>query len=140
MLQSKGNFYIFKASIMAETPEIPTPERVQIDSKERLRSELGIHHSFEMPEVSRSFEVTRTELDELKKSLYLLPTQTQLEKIKTFIREKSEVISETKNQADALKKTLAVGGVGAVVSEMTNTLKGGMTDIQNAQGLEVLDK
>lgn len=125
---------------MAEVPEIQPQERVQIDSKERLRSELGIHTSIDMPEISRTFEVTRTDLEDLKKSLHMLPNKEQLEKIKVFIHEKSEVISETKDKADAFKKTLAVGGVGAVVSEMTDTIKGGMVDMQNAQGLEILDK
>lgn len=121
-------------------PEISSNERVKIDSKEQLRSELGITSPMDIPEISLSFEVTRKDLEDFKKSLDTLPTQQQLEKIKAFITEKSEVISTTKDKADAFKKTLTIGGVGAIFTGMWATLKEGMADFQNAEGLDMLDK
>jgi len=100
------------------TPEMSSPERIKIDSKEQLRSELGITSPMDIPEISLSFEVTRKDLEDFKKSLDTLPTQQQLEKIKEFITEKSEVVSDTKDKADAFKKTLAIGGMGAIFTGM----------------------
>lgn len=120
------------------TPE--TTERIKIDSKEQLRSELGITNPIDIPEISRAFEVTRKDLEDFKKSLNTLPNQEQLEKIKAFITEKSEVVSDTKDKADAFKKTLAVGGVGVILTNMGDTLKEGMTDLQNAEGLDMVDR
>lgn len=134
----KWLYYLITIFIMSlETSSL---EKIQIDSKERLRAELGIKSPLDLPEISRAFEVTRKDLEDFKKTLDGIPTAGQLEKIKAFIVEKSEVVSATRDKADAFKKTLAVGGVGAIVANMGNVFKEGVTDLQKAEGLDVLEK
>ncbi len=93
----------------------PQNERIKIDSKEQLRSELGITSPINMPENFQAFEVTKKDLETFRKSLTNLPTQEQLEKIKVFIAEKSKVVVDTQDKADDLKKALAVSGGSAIV-------------------------
>jgi len=101
------------------TPETFSHESsIKIDSKERLRTELGITSPLDIPEISRAFEVTRKDLEDFRKTLDTVPSAEQLEKIKAFITEKSEVVSSTRDKADAFKKTLAVGGVGVIFTGM----------------------
>jgi len=123
------------------TPETFSHESsIKIDSKERLRTELGITSPLDIPEISRAFEVTRKDLEDFRKTLDTVPSAEQLEKIKAFITEKSEVVSSTRDKADAFKKTLAVGGVGVIFTGMWTTFKEGMADLQNTEGLDMVDK
>lgn len=123
------------------SPEIFSSEpSVKIDSKERLRAELGIMSPLDIPEISQTFEVTKKDLEDFKKTLESVPSAEQIEKIKTFITEKSEVVNNTKDRADAFKKSLAVGWAGVVVTDMGKVFRENISDLQNSEGVDIFDK
>lgn len=122
------------------SPEISSLEKVQIDSKETLRAELGILSPIEIPEITRAFEVTRRDLDVFKKSLENLPTKEQIAKLRLFIKDKTEALHETQDKTEALKQVIGAGGVAAVATNLQNELGKGMDDLKNAKGTDVFEK
>lgn len=117
----------------------PQNERIKIDSREQLRSELGITSPMNMPENFQAFEVTKKDLETFRKSLTNLPTQEQLEKIKVFIAEKSKVVVDAQDKADDLKKALAVSGVSAIVWTAFAGVSKEITQLKGKEWLGFLD-
>lgn len=108
---------------MAETPNSNTSEPIRIESTADLRNALALSPDVNIPSVEQAFVTTRAEIAKLREEAGNLPSPEQVERIRKFIREKSETQvraqAETKRLKGAVESgshvpVVAAEGLGAV--------------------------